>query len=180
MGKIAFPVAIVLCALLGACAASPTLEVASLALDGASYLITGKGSTDQALSTMAGGDCRLANVLHGRDVCHADKGRTVAVATLLPPADAPRVADTAPARNSRVRFTESAGMNLATVAAAPDGSSLDGNVDGAGTLHVFMVAPDGAREGTALFTVPGYARNPGAFTGVVLGTNFLAPDAFVR
>lgn len=180
MRNIAFPVAIVLCAVLGGCGLPPAVEVASFAVDGVSYLATGKGSTDQALSAVTGDDCRLSNALRGLDVCRTVARRNAVAAALAPSSEDTFAIPPAHTRRTRVTFTESAGMNIAQVADAPAGSGLDGRVDAAGTLHVYMVASDGTREQTALFTVPGYARNPGAFTGVVMGTRFVAPDAFVR
>lgn len=48
-------------------------------------------------------------------------------------------------------------------------------VDAAGTLHVSLVD-----IAVPLFSVPGYARSPGTFTGVVMGARFFAPESFVR
>jgi hypothetical protein len=47
-------------------------------------------------------------------------------------------------------------------------------------LHVFLVSPNGQEGVQALFTVPGYGRNPGVFTGVLLGARFWDPDSFIR
>ncbi len=55
--------------LLGACGLPPALSVASWALDGVSYLASGKSVTDHAISEVAQKDCALFRVVQGRDIC---------------------------------------------------------------------------------------------------------------
>lgn len=176
---------IALAAVLGGCAAPAAMQVASFAADGIAYATTGKGTTDHALSALAGGNCRMSNLLKGRDICAGTvpAGEVVAALASAPSADEiAALGEIAPAAGSalRVGFRESPGMNLAEVSGAAPGSTLAGTTDAAGTLHVFLVAPDGRTADRTLFTVPGYTRNPGTFTGVVLGSDFFAPDRFVR
>lgn len=178
--------AMALVAALCGCAAPAAVHVVSFAADGIAYVVTGKGTTDLALSAMAGGNCRLSNAMHGRDLCRpADEGHAdVAVASLMPPrgmeiATLERIAPGA-VPSPRLAMRESAGMNVAEISGAAPGSRLAAHTDAAGTLHVFLVAPEGQRATNALFTVPGFARNPGAFTGVLMGTDFFAPENFLR
>ena len=55
--------------LLGGFGLPPALSVASWALDGVSYLATGKSVTDHAISQVAQQDCALFRVVQGREVC---------------------------------------------------------------------------------------------------------------
>lgn len=171
-------------ALLGGCAAPPAIQLASFAVDGAAYLATGKGSTDHALSMMADADCRLSNVVHGLDVCGTPNNSdepAVAAALVEVPAQETSLEDAVkPAAGFQVSFQQSPGMNLAEVRGVPRDATLAGRVDAAGTLHVYLVAADGGQSETVLFSVPGYARTPGTFTGVVMGARFFAPESFMR
>lgn len=176
------------------CAAPVAVQVASFAADGVAYMTTGKGTTDHALSTVAGSDCRLSNMLKGRDVCTERKpaaqpgaDQTVVAALVAPTAaDLATLGAIAPASGGTPRSTvevsmsQSAGMNLVEIAGAPVDAVLSGRVDGDGTLHVFLHAPGAAPSGRALFTVPGYARRPGGFTGIVIGSRFVTPEAIIR
>lgn len=54
---------------LGGCGLPPALSVASWALDGVSYLASGKSVTDHAISEIAQQDCALFRAVQGRDVC---------------------------------------------------------------------------------------------------------------
>lgn len=47
----------------------PAIQMASLALDGASYLATGKSVTDHAISTVTAQDCAMVRVLKGDSMC---------------------------------------------------------------------------------------------------------------
>lgn len=54
-----------------ACGAVPTpLSVASYAVDGISYAVSGKALTDHALSAVLEEDCAMARAVQGRTVCH--------------------------------------------------------------------------------------------------------------
>ena len=55
--------------LLGGCGLPPAISVASWALDGVSYLATGKSVTDHAISQVANQDCALLRVVQGREIC---------------------------------------------------------------------------------------------------------------
>lgn len=174
------------------CAAPVVIQAASVAVDGATYLATGKGTGDHALSEVAGEDCRLSNLLKNRPICRPHRKPPAAliatlpqdslagVATFVSATDIGQAAAAAPAVGIAVKFTESPGMNMAEVIGAPVGAALLGRVGKDGALSVFMVGADGAAGERALFIVPGYSRNPGAFTGVVMGSRFYAPDVFVR
>jgi hypothetical protein len=69
--------------LLGGCGLPPALTVASWALDGVSYAISGKSVTDHAISEVAQQDCALLRVVQGREICDSgnpEDGGTVMVA----------------------------------------------------------------------------------------------------
>lgn len=57
--------------LLGGCGLPPALSAASWALDGISYLASGKSVTDHAISQVAQQDCALFRVVQGRELCDA-------------------------------------------------------------------------------------------------------------
>jgi len=50
----------------------PALQAASFALDGISYVATGKSVTDHALSAMADKDCAMVRALNGEAICTAN------------------------------------------------------------------------------------------------------------
>ena len=49
--------------LLGGCGLPPALTAASWALDGVSYLVSGKSVTDHAISEVAAQDCALFRIV---------------------------------------------------------------------------------------------------------------------
>lgn len=51
------------------CALPPAIEIASLALGGASFIATGKGLSDHALSIAVGEDCALIRPAMGKPIC---------------------------------------------------------------------------------------------------------------
>ena len=57
----------------------PAVQLASLALDGVSYMATGKSVTDHAISTVTAKDCAMLRGLQGDNICTAN---VVEVATL--------------------------------------------------------------------------------------------------
>ena len=77
--------------LLGGCGLPPALSAASWALDGISYLASGKSVTDHAISEVAQQDCALFRVVQGRELCETADVQT---------AEAPTVTDAvAPSRD---------------------------------------------------------------------------------
>jgi len=72
--------------LLSGCAAiPPAVSIASLALDGASWAVSGKTMSDHALSEVAGADCRLIGILEDGRVCRETPTyEETQVATLQP------------------------------------------------------------------------------------------------
>ncbi|MEP4377667.1 MAG: hypothetical protein ABJ215_13140 [Alphaproteobacteria bacterium] len=58
--------------LLGGCGLPPALSAASWALDGVSYLASGKSVTDHAISEVAQQDCALFRAVQGREICEAE------------------------------------------------------------------------------------------------------------
>lgn len=54
---------------LGGCALLPTYQLASLAVTGLSYMLTGKSLPDHALSTVTQRDCSMMRVMNGGEVC---------------------------------------------------------------------------------------------------------------
>ena len=55
--------------LLGGCGLPPAVTAASWALDGVSYLVSGKSVTDHAISEVASQDCALFRVVQDRSIC---------------------------------------------------------------------------------------------------------------
>ena len=55
--------------LLGGCGLPPALTAASWALDGVSYLVSGKSVTDHAISEVASQDCALFRIVQDREIC---------------------------------------------------------------------------------------------------------------
>ena len=54
---------------LGGCALPLEYNLASYAIDGLSYLFSGKSATDHALSSVAARDCALLRAMDGDDIC---------------------------------------------------------------------------------------------------------------
>ncbi len=71
---------------LGGCGLPPAVSVASWALDGISYLASGKSVTDHAISEVAQQDCALFRVVQGRELCEANIDDTQT-------AEGPQIAD---------------------------------------------------------------------------------------
>ncbi len=55
--------------LLGGCALPPAVMVASYAIDGVSFIVSGKSITDHAISVALKKDCALIRVVAGRAIC---------------------------------------------------------------------------------------------------------------
>lgn len=78
-----------LCALFGAAlsltgcivALPPAVQAASLALDGVSYLTTGKSVTDHAISGITAQDCAMMRALQGDAICTDVRDTEMALAT---------------------------------------------------------------------------------------------------
>lgn len=60
--------------LLGGCGLPPAISIASWALDGVSYLASGKSVTDHAISQVAGSDCALFRIVQNREICERIDG----------------------------------------------------------------------------------------------------------
>ncbi len=54
---------------LSGCSISPTFDAASLTVGGVSYLLTGKGTMDHAVSAAAGQDCAMMRMIKNDRVC---------------------------------------------------------------------------------------------------------------
>lgn len=68
-----FPVLALLPVLfLAGCAVPPAISVASLVADGVSYVLTGKNTTDHAISAVVGQDCALIRAVRDKDICDPD------------------------------------------------------------------------------------------------------------
>ena len=68
-----FPVpALVLPLFLAGCALPPAVTVASLVIDGVSYVATGKGPADHAISAFTHEDCALHRVVNDEAICDPD------------------------------------------------------------------------------------------------------------
>lgn len=72
---------------LTACGMPTPISIASLVLDIGSYAVTGKTSTDHAMSAIAGEDCAVIRVLEG-DPCSSPDDYELALAVLEPLPDA--------------------------------------------------------------------------------------------
>jgi hypothetical protein len=59
----------------------PALQLASLALDGVSYVATGKSVTDHALSGLTSQDCAMIRVFKGQDMCSEKTVQVAQVST---------------------------------------------------------------------------------------------------
>jgi hypothetical protein len=57
---------------LGGCALPPAITVASFVADGVSYVLTGKNTTDHAISAVVRQDCALIRIVRGKDICDPD------------------------------------------------------------------------------------------------------------
>ncbi|MHA1570281.1 MAG: hypothetical protein ACTSWM_00570 [Alphaproteobacteria bacterium] len=73
--------------LLAGCGLPPAVIVASYAVDGISYVASGKSLTDHALSVLAQRDCALHRVITEADLCRDDVASSdqVTVVAALPP-----------------------------------------------------------------------------------------------
>jgi hypothetical protein len=65
------------------CVVPAAISIASIAVDGIAIAVTGKGSTDHAISTLAQRDCRMWRLLKGESMC-TPKNIVVSVARLPP------------------------------------------------------------------------------------------------
>lgn len=64
--------ALVLPLFLAGCALPPAVTVASLLLDGVSFVTTGKSTADHAISAVANEDCAILRALNGKAICDPD------------------------------------------------------------------------------------------------------------
>lgn len=55
--------------ILSGCSVSPSVDAASWTVGGISYLLTGKGTMDHAVSAMAGQDCAMLRAIKNEHVC---------------------------------------------------------------------------------------------------------------
>jgi hypothetical protein len=54
----------------GGCSIPTPVSIASYAIDGVSYIVTGKSMSDHALSAVMDQDCALLRIVQGKLVCH--------------------------------------------------------------------------------------------------------------
>ncbi|MDH3229884.1 MAG: hypothetical protein OEN55_08845 [Alphaproteobacteria bacterium] len=64
-----FLIAAVFMGVLSGCSVSPAVDAASWTVDGISYLLTGKGTMDHAVSAAAGQDCAMMRVIKNQRIC---------------------------------------------------------------------------------------------------------------
>ncbi len=95
MRKFIVPVVVPL--FLAACAAPLPLKIASWAIDGLSYLSTGKSVADHGISAIAKKDCALWRTVKGEQVC-TDLVDRDAVAVAEADSAAPKIPDARPSR----------------------------------------------------------------------------------
>jgi hypothetical protein len=72
--------ALVLPLFLAGCALPPAVTVATLVVDGLSYVATGKSPADHAISAFAHEDCALHRVVEGEAICDPDGNVLIALA----------------------------------------------------------------------------------------------------
>lgn len=149
-------------ALSGCMGLPPAVTVASLALDGASWAVSGKTISDHALSEVAGADCQLIGILEdGRFCREAPTFEESQVATLHPlPGTGTRMI-AAPATGA----TPPAGKRSAGAAAEP-GPDPMGLPPGYGYLSDALggrgIAEHPSAAGVPLPVATGFARDAGA------------------
>jgi hypothetical protein len=132
--------------LLGGCGLPPALTAASWALDGVSYLVSGKSVTDHAISEVAAQDCALFRVVQGREVCEdyeidGDSSFTLTAlvpddrsqAAVLPPEMTEIVAGFGPGTSGDEQASSDAALVPVALRLQPDGAD-EGNVDPAWTV----------------------------------------------
>ncbi|MGE0256080.1 MAG: hypothetical protein AB7N54_18270 [Alphaproteobacteria bacterium] len=68
--RVRLGVLLLLPTLLGGCALPLEYNLASYAIDGLSYLFSGKSATDHAISTVTERDCALLRAFDGDEICH--------------------------------------------------------------------------------------------------------------
>lgn len=76
--------------LLSGCALPPALTIASYAIDGFSYLTSGKSVSDHALSAVTSQDCALFRAVMGNDICR-DRDEQMPDGTAIAAADLSRI-----------------------------------------------------------------------------------------
>jgi hypothetical protein len=64
-----FSMVAVFMVVLGGCSVSPTVDAVSWTVGGVSYLLTGKGTMDHAVSAAAGQDCAMMRVIKNQRIC---------------------------------------------------------------------------------------------------------------
>jgi len=64
--------ALLLVLFLSGCALPPAVSIASFAADGISYVLTGKNTTDHAISAVVRQDCALIRVVRDKEICDPD------------------------------------------------------------------------------------------------------------
>ncbi len=73
--------------LLTGCFIPPAVSLASLVINGASYVTTGKGVADHGISAVAEEDCATWRVIKGEDICQPNDDPELALAMALEPGD---------------------------------------------------------------------------------------------
>lgn len=120
------PVAALLPLALGACALPVGVQVASLVVDGVSFIATDKSLSDHGLSYVAGRDCAMWRVVKGEEICRdiAPDPIMVVEADTTPEVPTPQSASSEPAvdDNETLSVERLAAFDLA--AGGNDASSL--------------------------------------------------------
>lgn len=180
--------------LLSGCALPPLLTIASYAIDGMSYLSSGKSVSDHALSAVTTQDCALFRVVMGDDICREREDRTpdgtaIAAAELSRIAPAAGVAsldtpdDTGDADYERAPTpapipagpADSGGRGI-EIAGLTDGTEVYALMQADGALEVFAHDPrqqsDARSNLRMILKVEDYRDQPGRIEGFRLNGAF--------
>lgn len=154
-----FVSAIAVCSvfLVSGCALPPVIAVASYATTGISYLASGKGPSDHALSAMAEKDCAIHRVVMGGDICRKQGDQPVNGVVI------------ASAHKADIK-----GVDLEGLAR---GTEIFAMVQDDGALEIFAHNPARLHQAAniqLILKVDGYAKDKGSVDGVSLSGKFYA------
>jgi hypothetical protein len=161
-----FAPAIAICSmfLVTGCALPPVIAAAGYASTGISYLASGKGPSDHALSAMTEKDCAIHRMAAGGDICRA-QGDQPADGAVIASIDVSQPLLTQPLLK---------GVPLEGLAL---GTEIFAMIQNDGALEIFAHDPAllGSPENMQLIlTIDGYRKDWASLKGVTLGGTFYA------
>lgn len=158
LGPMFVPVITICAALLvSGCALPPVIALASYATTGFSYIASGKGPSDHALSAMVEKDCALHRVVMNKDVCR-EQGDPMGDGAVIAAAGG----------------SDSKGVHLEGVT---PGAEIFALIQDDGALEIFVHKPSFSQvpENVQLILkVDGYRGDSGSVEGVHLNGKFYA------